>query len=347
MTHRRLALFAITTVLSLSLLSCDLLGSSEEPTTTLTTGVFVANQGQFGQGNGTVSVYAPASDSVAPSAIDGLGTIIQSIALRNDRLYIAANTGARIDVFDAKALTQQKQITGFSGPRYLAGTDDETAYVTDQSFSGPSFVRVVDTDAGTITDSVEVPGSPEGITLTETHAYAALGAFGDTTLVAQIDRSSRTLTTIDVGCRPRYAVADQEDEVFVLCGNTAEAVVLDGGTGTEQSRLSLPDTAETAFGIGQTASFSAGAQELYIATDTGILRVDTEQNALTTTLDVQNAGSIGAILYDATRQELYVARIPSFTERGSVTIHDRDGTRTGSFQVGVAPVYLAVRREQQ
>lgn len=346
MTLRRFVLFVTTTALTVSLIGCDLLGSNEE-TSTLTTGVFVANQGQFGAGNGTVSVYDPASDSVAPNAIDDLGTIIQSLTLRDNRLYIAANSGARIDIFDAETQTQQRQITGFSGPRYLAVTDDETAYVTDQSFGGPSYVRVLDASEGAITDSVEVPGSPEGITLTKSHVYAALGAFGDTTLVAAIDRASRNLETIDVGCRPRYAVADRQDEVFVLCGNTPEAVILNGETGVEQSRVSLPDTAETTFGVGQTASFSDETQELHVATDTGILRIDTAQNTLTTTLDVQNAGSIGAVFYDANRQELYVARIPSFTERGSVTIHDRDGTQTNSFRVGVAPVSLTVRRKEQ
>jgi len=346
MIHRRLILLAVATVLTLSLVGCDLLGSDSDDDTSVTSGVFVANQGQFMQGNGSVSVYNPQTDTVSSPAIAGLNSIVQSIALQNNRLYIAANTGARIDVFDAETQTQQQQITGFSGPRYLAATGDGRAYVTDQSFSGPSFVRVADVGAGAITDSVEVPESPEGVTLTETNVYAALGAFGDTTLVSQIDRSSQALATIDVGCRPRYVVADQEDEVFVLCGNAPEAVILDGPTGNEQARVALPDTAETSFGVGQTASFSAGAEELHIATDTGIIRLDTEQNAVTTTIDVQQAGSIGAVSYDANRQELYVARIPSFTDRGSVTIHERDGEKTDSFQVGVAPAYITVRREQ-
>lgn len=349
MTSRRPPLLALVLTLSLLPLSCDLLAGSDDESRTVTTGVYVANQGNFGDGNGSVSVYDPRSSSVDPSAIANLNTIIQSIALQDERLYISANTGARIDVFDAAEQTQLQQVSGFSGPRYLALTEDTTAYVTDQAFGGPSAVHVVDLGGSSpdITTSIDVPGSPEGITLTATHAFAALGAFGDTTLVAAIDRSRRQSELIDVGCHPRYAVADRQDDVFVLCTDAAEAVVLDGASGTQKTRVSLPDTAETAFNLGQPASVSPRSHELYVATDTGVPRIDTDANDVSATLDVQNAETIGAVAYDASRRELYVARIAGFTQRGAVTVHDRSGSQTGSFEVGIAPVYLTFRREER
>lgn len=350
MTLRRLLLAVLTTALGLIVLGCDLVGSDEDETSITTEGVYVANQGNFGDGNGSVSLYDPGTNDVTSEAIGSLNSIVQSIALRNDRLYLAANSGGRLDVFDAENRTQQGQLTGLSGPRYLAFANDETAFLTDQSFSGPSSVEVLDVSdvSPEVATTVEVPGTPEGLTATDDRVYAALGGFSDTTLVAVLDVDERSLTnTIDVGCAPRYAIADRQDEVFVLCSDTAEAVVLNGATGNEVARLSLPDLPST-LGPGQPAFFAADAEELYVVVSQNRLtRINTATNEVGSTLGPLDGASIGAVGYDPVREELYVGRVPGFTERGTVTIHERSGTQTGSFQAGIAPTYIDFRRSEE
>lgn len=350
MNLRRVSLTVLVAAISLTLISCDLLGSEEEEEpTTLTNGIFVANQGNFSDANGTVSVYNPRTGDVTMDALDNLNTIIQSIALQGDRLYLTANSAGRLDVFDSESLGEQQQITDLNGPRYLAFSN-QTAFLTDQSFGDGSKVQILDVGNESLqaTDNITVSGTPDGITATENRVYAALGAFGSSTLVASIDANQQSLIDeIDIGCASRYTVSDAQDEVFAFCSDKAEAVILDGSTGNIQSSLSLPDTAETTSNIGQVASFSEVDEEIHVATDTGILRIDTESNTVATTLEVGEESSIGAVAYDGLRQELYVGRVSSFTERGTVTIHDRDGTETDSFQAGIAPVYIDFRRIEE
>lgn len=347
MLLRRFSLAVLVATLSLTLISCDLLGGGEEEPETRTTGILVANQGNFGDGNGTVTVYNPKTGDLTKDAIGNLNSIIQSIALQGDRLYLTANSAGRLDVFDSESLAQQQQITGFNGPRYLAFSNN-TAFLTDQSFGGASKIRILDVgnESLQVTDSLSVSGTPDGITATESRVYAALGAFGSSTLVAAIDANQQTLSgEIDIGCSSRYTVSDAQDEVFAFCTDKAEAVILEGSSGAIQSRLSLPDTAETTFNIGQVASFSERSEEIHVATDTEILRIDTESNTLATTLTVGDESSIGAVAYDDIRQELYVGRVSGFTERGTVTIYERDGTETDSFRAGIAPAYITFQQE--
>lgn len=341
--------FLLAVLFSVSLTGCDLLGSEDNFSSTITSGVYVANQGTFGEGNGSVSVYAPSSQTIAENAVDNLGSIVQSLALQSDQLYLMANTGGRVDVFDTADQSQIGQIADFSGPRYLAFAN-ETAYVTDQSFGGPSSVQVLDV-SGTSPEretSIEVPGTPEGITTAGDRVYAALGGFSDTTLVAAFDATAPSeIETIDVGCAPRFVLADRQNEVFAVCTDAPEVVVLDGTTGDEQTRLSLPDTASTR-GPGQTAFFAPGAEELYVVVNQNRLtRINTASNTVGTTIGPLAGDAIGAVGYDAARQELYVGRIPGFSERGTVTIHERDGTKTGSFEAGVAPTYIDFRRTEE
>jgi streptogramin lyase len=349
MTARHSLFVLLITTLGVTLASCDLVGDAGTDTPNID-GVYVANQGNFGDGNGSVSVFDPTTGQVQPTAIEGLGSIVQGIAVRDTSLLLTANSAARVDLFSTNGPTQTAQVTGVTSPRYAAFDGPSTAYLTDQSFSGPSAVQVLDLDRPQpqITATIEVSGSPEGIAVTADRAYAALGAFGDTTLVASINTRQNTLDDeIDVGCTPRDVTADETGDVFALCSNTAEAVILEGATGTVTSRLSLPDTAETVFGVGDPSTYSPGARELYVATDTGVLRIDTQSNTVEATVDVGLSAAPGAVAYDASRQELYVARPAGFTERGTVTVHDRDGTQTDSFRAGIAPTDIAFQQRSR
>lgn len=350
MLLRRITLTILATALSLTLVSCDLLGSEEdEAPSTVTADVYVGNQGNFGDGNGSVSIYNPRTENVTPDAITGLSSIIQSISFQNNRLYITANSAARLDVFDTETLDRVEQLTDFDGPRYLTFSNG-TAFMTDQSFEGTSKIRVLDAAEESFqkTDSISVSGAPEGITATESRVYASLGAFGMNTLVAAVDADQQELIEeIDIGCSSRVPVADAQDEVFVFCTDAAEAVILAGSSGEIQSRLSLPDTAETTSSIGTPATFSDSAEEIHVVTDTGILRIDTQSNTVTSTIDVDSPSSISAVGYDANREELYLGRSSGFTERGTVTVHERDGTEINSFQVGIAPVSFAFDQQQE
>ncbi|PSQ72611.1 MAG: hypothetical protein BRD34_04085, partial [Bacteroidetes bacterium QH_6_64_77] len=124
-------------------------------------------------------------------------------------------------------------------------------------------------------------------------------------------------------------------------------VVLDGSSGEEQVRLDLPAPSSTV-GPGQPAYYAADVAELYIvASEDRIARINTTTNEVTATTGPLEGDPIGAVGYDAVREELYVGRLPSFTEQGTVTIHARDGTQTGSFQAGVAPTYIDFRRSEE
>jgi hypothetical protein len=349
--YRTLAVLLL--LLTLPLSGCDLVGTDDNDSAVVTDGAYVANQGNFSDGNGSVTLYDPNSEA-STEAIGNLSSIVQSIALRNDRLYLTANSGGRLDVFDADDQSPLRQLTGLSGPRYLTLPDDDTAFLTSQQSFGssdPDSVHVLDANGSSVevTESLAVPGTVEGVTHTGSRVYAALGGFGDTTLVAALNAETNELTeTIDVGCASRFVLADSQSEVYAVCTDKKQVVRLDGSSGDQLGTLSLPDTAETASGVGQTAFVAPEARELYIVVDADrVVRIDTRAEEVVATLGPLDGDPIGAIGYDAVRQELYVGRVPSFTEQGTVTIHERDGTQTGSFQAGVAPTFIDFRRSEE
>lgn len=340
----------------LTLAGCDVFGSDDEDEPDAAGSVLVANQGNFGDGNGSVTAYDPqteeATEAVAPAQI---GSTIQGALAQDGRYYVVANTVGRLNVYDSESLDPlgQSRVLG-SNPRYVAVTEGQVAYVTNPKFVGTSNVLLLDVSdpaATSVTDSVAVGYTPEDVTLTEQRAYVPLGGFSDTTFVAAIDRSERTVAeTLDIECYARFAFTDDEGEVLLPCNDAdgnGEVVVLDGETGSERARISLPGTVTSAGGGStQAASYAPGSEELYVVMDGNrVARLDTDgtgdENSLGATISVGGSNPIGAVGYDAVAGDLYIGRVPGFAQQGAVTIHTRDGEQIGRFPAGNAPEFIS------
>ena len=330
-----------------------------------TQGVYVANQGNFGSLNGSVTWYDPATEQTA----EVLGNVdtIQDVEVFNGVVYVVVNVGATIERLDATTQQRQPSITGFTNPRYLAFADETKAYVTNQVFrfggvTDKSFISVLDLATGTVSDTLQVPGQPDHIVVAAGRAYVALGSFAESSLVGVIDvERDLLIDVIDVECiAPRYLVVDDEDEVHVICNgmsdfNTGDEtpgaiVTLNGATGEivgriEATTLLAPSAA--AIGTGQDATYSSARQRAFIVAKENILLLDTATNTLSDTLTVEGEDLINALAYDDASDRLYISRHDgSFTTAGRIEVYPWSATTaTTSFDVSILPVHLAFLQE--
>ena len=158
-TMRGLPLLLLSVLL---LTGCDLFGSDDDDDPRLiTTGVVVGNGGNFGDQNGFVTVYDPATGTTADMA--NLSGFVNSIAVRGTRVYALLNTFStgRIDVLDLDLDLDQAarvaQIQDVPIPRYMDFLNDTKAYVTNLNFAGKGFVNVLDLTTNTVVgDPIEV-----------------------------------------------------------------------------------------------------------------------------------------------------------------------------------------------
>ncbi len=319
--------------------------------------VIVANQGNFSDANGSITLYDPGTGTTVQDVASDIGSIIQSVGIFENRLYIMSNTGAGIDIVDLNTRERVGQIAGITGSRYMDGSSGKTLYITSQSFTSPGFLTVVQEDA--IVQTIEVGGAPEGVAVVGNRAYVAKGGFGTDSTLAVIDTATYTLLeTLDVGCGgPRSLAVDAEEELWVFCtgadrydenfnliGQTnGQVVILNGPTGAEVDRLSFPYQLGDASKVGQDVFFASDAEEVYVlaAGQDQILRFDTRTNTLSDSLQINSADTPSALAYDGTHEHLYIGHTTGFTTAGYVTFHDRTGAEVGRFDAGVAPVFIA------
>lgn len=359
-------LFVITFLAS----GCDLLGSDEEDPV-ITTGVYVANQGNFSDGNGSVSIYDPITREVSSNAIANLGSIVQSVTISDGRLFVLANTADRIDVFDLETNEQIASIEGVVNPRYMAVASNGKAYVTSfysapGSFTG-GMVTVIDMNSYTKVKEIEVGENPEGITISGNRVYVANYSsevsFGGGTTLSVIDSGTdQVIDTLDIACdAPRFLVTDEEGEVFAFCtgqtlfdeqfniiGETPGAVrVLDGPTGNIVESIDIDGRIET-IGPGQDVYYVPETREIFAVKDARtLLRFDTRDNVLADSIGGFGDVPVGAVAFDARANRFYVGHVPGYVESGLVTIHERDGTQVDQFTAGISPTFILLHQVEE
>lgn len=351
-----------------TLTGCDLVGS-DDSTETVSGKIVIANSGNFSAQDGSLTLYSPANNSTADADLDV--AFINSLALHDGRLFVLDNTqsdnAGRITTFNASralnfiALNPIDQTQNPRPPRFIAFPSDAKAYVTnlsrfDDNFNPkPSTVSVVDRADNTVETRVDVGRSPEGIAVTSGKAFVANSADG--TLSVLNTSTDAVKGTVDLKCvKPKQVFVDGENEVAVVC--KGEVLFLDPSDNSIQTRVSLGAPVASANAT-QSAFYSEQEEELYavsggaFGSGTGeIFRVDTNANALGTTLSVPNNDKligISAVGYDAANQNLYVTRLPVndsggplYTANGTALVLNRKGNVVTQFETGNAPGYITV-----
>ena len=155
--------------------------------------VLVANQGNFSDGNGSVTLRHDLT--LTNNFVSDIGSIIQSIQIVDDKLYVLANTAERIDIFDLTTGDQIGQIPDVVSPRYMTISDNTRGFVTNlykELFAG-GMVTVLDLEADTVITTIEVGDNPEGLVLAGKRLYVANNSFGLGTTLSVIDVESYTV----------------------------------------------------------------------------------------------------------------------------------------------------------
>ena len=325
--------------------------------------VYVGNQGNFSDNNGTVTAYDLNTGEVRQDAVPNLGGLVQRVLVGSyvtsgEEFFVLLNfddsfsTGAgRIDEVTMSTGERAQQMMA-NTPRDLAAVGGGMAYVSNL-YAGT--VTPMDLFTGTAGTPIAVGANPEGLVAIGSRLYVANSGFGFGTTVSVVDlaQGAVTETLEDLCVGPRTLLSDAEAEVWVFCSGYSdfstgevledgEVVVLSGATGEVVVRTTVTGVLGAA-SLGQDAAFSATQQEMAVVVGTEVLRFDTRTNMLVARFEVSGA-AIAAVAYSEPEGRIYLGRPDPdnpFSAAGFVSIHEYDGTEVGRFDAGVVPASIA------
>ncbi len=202
----------ILIILSLLLFTCEDPNAVEDENTSW---VFVANEGNFGSSNGTISMI---DDFGNVFETDAIGDVVQSLEVYENKLIVLVNNSHMIKIYDITkdglSMPGIEISTDGSSPRDLVVTNDKVYFTNWNSQD----IKVLNLFNYNIETSIPVNGLPEDLMIDGNNLWVTINMNADwsaASTVVKIDMSSNTIIeTVEVGSGPQE-LAKLNGDIFV------------------------------------------------------------------------------------------------------------------------------------
>jgi len=327
------------------------------PIPLMTQGVYVLNEGNFGRGNSSLTLYIPDSNRVYQDifrAVNGrdLGDLGNDMVIAGTRAFIVMNGSDKIEVIRTSDHSLIKTIHLPPGRSpYNIVISGGKAYVSN--LYARSVTAIDLTSLTTVQDSIPVGANPQGLAAISGKVYVCNSGFGSGRTVSVIDTlTDRVIRTISVGDGPSVAKTTPDGRIWVLCTGSygdynnpnddtpgkifiihpsIDAVIDSISTGTIGHPLKMA------------ISFDGYA---YVVKDNAIMKYSTRIDQIISFGFI--IGSATSTLYsvavDDYTGDLYVGDARNFVQNGEVHIYRSDGVLRQSFAAGIIPGTIVFKR---
>lgn len=329
------------------------------PTPASVDGLFVVSNGNYLAGNGSLSYYVPAKNTVDNNVFQRangmkLGDTAQSMMIDSDGTgWICVNGSNVIYAIDTDTYKVKGLVENVSSPRNIIEVSDSKYYV---SALYDNRISIVDPSTYTVTGHIDIPemdaaqGSTENMVKVGNYVYVNCWSYQKE--VVKIDAATdKVVDAIEVGVQPKSIVYDGSSSLWVLCdgggweGNPAgyeapSLVRINLSTFAVDKKVTLP--------LGPTVTnlcYYAG--NLYWAESQwsteavgyvgGVHRMSAETAEAPDKYFIEAQGALYGIAVNPADGEIYVADAVDYQQAGSVVRYGYDGTKIDSFTVGVIP----------
>ncbi|MGQ2982541.1 YncE family protein [Flavobacterium sp.] len=337
---------------SLLFVSCsDDDSDSNTPSGAYDNGMLIINQGNFGQGNSTVSFLSDdlvLENNIFAAVNPGhiLGDTAQDIAFKGDLAYIVLNFSNKIEIVNRYTFAHVGTINqGLDNPRYIA-IHNNKAFVTNWGDGGvetDDYVAVINLSTNAVTSEIAVTEGPERILEEDGKLYVShKGGYGYGNSITVINGSSNAvITTIAVGDVPNM-MEEEDGKLYVMCEGkpswapTAETpgslVVINLSNNTVTSTLPFTGTSHP-------SNLVIEDDKIYFTEGSDIYTMAKNATTLPSAplFTTTEQGVYGVSAFAVEENHIYVGDATDFNSNGKVYVYSLAGALQNTFTVGITP----------
>lgn len=324
--------------------------------------VFIINQGNFGDGNSSLSYYDPAAKTVINNVFYGtnglpLGDVANSMAIRDSLGYIVVNNSGKIYIINVNTFKYVGKITGFTSPRNICFINDNEAYVTDMY---SKTIEIVNPQSMKITGAINIDNhntkftqhTSEQVVLYKNYAFVNSWSFDDKVLVINTN-TNQVVDSITVTKQPNTMVLDKNNDLWVLSDGgytnsnygqvNAALTEIDAKTREILKTYTFPDIGASPTGLCE----NPGKDTLYYlklptygATINlpGVYAMSIGDQSLPSVPIInQNGRSFYALGVDPGSGTIYVSDAKDYQQNGKVFVYSPKGQVDDSITAGIIP----------
>ena len=295
--------------------------------------VLIANQGNFGWGEGTLSVYYEESKTVDGEVYkaknqESLGNVFHSIASFNGLYFFVINNSGKIVVTDS-SYGKIKEITGLTSPRNIYKVTEDKAYITDL-YSGA--IYILDLNSLEVTGTIPCNGhTEEGIFREGLFWFAAPETANIYAVDVVTDRITDSLT---VGWMPERMVLDNEKILWVLNRGDESKNESAKLTSVSITDLDITTTAFELSAVPASLAYDSKSNVVYFLSD-GIWRLRLGQDEVPQSwMQVPDAEFYDVAVHPASG-DVYVSDVKDFVSKSTIYRYSQGGTLLDEFSAGI------------
>jgi hypothetical protein len=329
---------------------------SKEPLETLffdldvENGVFIACEGNFMYGNGSLSFYHTEKKSVTNQLFYARnnvppGDVVQSLALKDNSLFIVVNNSGKIYVADAQTIEYKGSITGLTSPRYIHFISDEKAYITDLY---ARHITIFNPLSFEITGKIDLENhTSEQMVQIGKYVFSTAWSFDEYVLVIDSE-TDELVNKIKVPLQPRDLVIDKNEKIWVLSDGGFEG----SPPGAQAPALTRIDP--QTFTVEQIFRFNSGdvaaGLEINSTGDTlifmnrGVYKMPVADKQLPGSVFIPEENKLFySLAVNPENDEIYISDAIDYTQNAIVYRYSPSGNVIDSFKVGINPSYFLFR----
>lgn len=315
-------------------------------------GVFVVNEGNFSDADGTIS-YMDRAGSVTHDLFGlvnnerALGDVVQSMTIDGEFAYVVVNNSNKVEVVEANTFKSVYTLQGLKLPRYFT-TYNGKGYLTEWvNFIDYGRVAVIDLEKREVIETITTDFGAENIVA---HLGLIYVSNSFTNTVSVIDpEEGEVVNTIEVGDSPGVFLVDKENYLWVVCGggydemynplNNGALVQLDPALTSDFQNNSIRKKIELHMNISPKAAIDAVNNIIYYYKGKSLYSIapSAAEASATPLLTEANAISFYGIGYEVTSGLVYLADSKAFSGNGKVFVYDTDGAFIKSVDSGRGP----------
>jgi YVTN family beta-propeller protein len=325
--------------------SCD--KDDDKPEGEFASGVFVVNEGNFTEADGTISFFDPSSKTVKEdlfgSINDGraLGSVVQSVKVDGDLAYIVVNNSNKVEVVNANTFVSEYTLEDVKLPRYFT-TFNGKGYLTEWvSFSDPGRVAVINLNNHSIETTITTDFGAENIIAANGKLFVSNNFTNTVSIIDPV--SNEVIDAVEVGNGPGEFAIDKENKLWVICGggydmdynplNDGALYRINTTTNEVDKTILLNTNVSSKMVMNKSRDVfyyykGKNIYDIFIADETA------SGEALIAGTDVVGFYGIG---FDAKNEIIYAADAKGFSGNGIVYRYQTDGTLIDTFDAGRGP----------
>lgn len=309
-------------------------------------GVFIVNEGNWGQGNGSLSFYSFDSAKVYQDVFSEankrpLGDLPAFMTLGSDMALLSVNNTGTVEIFDPQTLKSKFSISSLVSPRQLQIIDNQTVAL---SHLADSSLTLINPETGQIKSRISLGVSSEAMLLSGTILYVSNWSRyyvnSDNRMVLAVDLASGTvIDTIMVGLEPQSMVIDKHNRLWVLCSggwDNSEYPTLHRitpGVNGEHKIFSFPDknTSPTHLCIN-------GQRDTLYFLNQSVYRMSSDDTDLPASPFIANGSAyFYSLAVHPSGKGIFVSDPLDFQQKGIIYHFSTSGLKISEFRAGIIP----------